>query len=56
MICAYHNTCTKNCTKNTCAKRPSEILMDWCEEMKTYLIYKAKSERKEKLAKLNKLK
>jgi len=45
MTCEY-------CTQNISKKRPSEILMDWCEEMKKYLIYKIKSERKEKLKKL----
>ena len=58
MICEYYITCGKNCTQNI-NNNTSGIQMDWCDEMKKYLVYKTKSERKErkeKLAKLSKLK
>ena len=49
--CQYHKSCTKNCTQNISNNNFGER-MNWCEDMKYYLNYVTKTERRIKLQKI----
>jgi len=51
----YHYSCTKNCTQNKNNNNNYGERMNWCEDMRDYLNYFTKTERKIKLQKIKSL-